>query len=121
MGTKILINPIKTELDYEEALERVDDIFDAKINTPEGDELDILVTLIQKYEESNYAILPTDPIEVIRFRKEQMGLTQADLGKVIGSNRISEILNKKRKISLSIMKKLHENLKIPLDVFFVNI
>lgn len=68
MGTNILINPIKTELDYEEALERIYVIFDAKLNTPEGDELDILATLVQKYEESNYAILPTDSIEVIRFR-----------------------------------------------------
>ena len=121
MSTKILISPIKTESDYEEALERVDKIFDAEPNTPDFDELDILVTLIEKYEEEHYPISPPDPIEAIKFRMEQMNITQADLGKIIGYNRISEILNKKRKISLNIIKKLHEKLKIPLEVFLLDI
>jgi HTH-type transcriptional regulator/antitoxin HigA len=116
MSNKILISPIKNELDYENTLNRIDEIFDAELNTIEADELDILVTLVEKYEEEKYPILPPDPIEAIKFRMEQMNMTKSDLSKIIGSNRVSEILSRKRKMSMSIVKKIHESLKIPLEV-----
>ncbi|MFN8672912.1 MAG: helix-turn-helix domain-containing protein [Candidatus Sericytochromatia bacterium] len=116
MSTKILISPIKTEEDYENALIRIEEIFDSEINTPEFDELDILTTLVQKYEEKHYPILPPSPVDAIKFKMEEMGITQTELAKIIGANRISEILNNKRKLSLNIIKKLHDKLKIPLEI-----
>ncbi|RYE36424.1 MAG: pantetheine-phosphate adenylyltransferase [Sphingobacteriaceae bacterium] len=94
------IKPIKTELDYENALSRLEVIFDADKDTPEGDELEILSILIEKFEDEHYPIDLPDPIEAIKFRMEQMGYNQVDLAKVVGlKSRASEILNKKRKLS----------------------
>jgi HTH-type transcriptional regulator/antitoxin HigA len=111
------IKPIKTEEDYNEALERLEVIFDAPENSPEGDEVQILGMLIENYENEHFAIGLPDPIEAIKFRMEQMGYTQADLAGIIGlKSRASEILNRKRKLSLEMIRKLHEKMNIPTNV-----
>jgi HTH-type transcriptional regulator/antitoxin HigA len=111
------IKPIKTEQDYNRALERLELIFDAEIGTPEGDELEILGILIDKYEELHFPIDLPDPIEAIKFRMEQLGYKQNDLAKIIGlKSRASEILNRKRKLTLEMIRALHESLNIPTDV-----
>lgn len=111
------IKPIKTKQDYNEALNRIDKIFDAEPNTKLGDELDILVTLVERYEKEHYPIDLPDPIEAIKFRMEQMGYTQNDLASLIGlKSRASEILNKKRKLTLNMIRKLSEALSIPVEV-----
>lgn len=115
------IKPIKTKKDYQAALNRLEVLFDAKKGTPEGDELEILSILIEKYEQDNYAIDYPDPVEAIKFRMEQMGYSQSDLAKVVGlKSRASEILNKKRKLSLEMIRQLHHVLKIPTDVLIQN-
>jgi len=92
-------------------------IFDAKKGTQEGDELEILGILIEQYENDNFRIELPDPIEAIKFRMEQLGYTQNDLAKVVGlKSRASEILNKKRKLSLDMIRQLHDKLNIPTDV-----
>lgn len=111
------IKPIKTENDYNQALERLDKIFDAKIGSPEGDELEVLGILIDQYENEHFPIGLPDPIEAIKFRMEQMGYTQSDLANIVGlKSRASEILNKKRKLSLEMIRQLHDKLNIPTDV-----
>lgn len=111
------VKPIKTEKDYQEALDRLDVIFDAKKDTPEGDELEILSILIEKYENEHFPIDFPDPIEAIKFRMEQLGYNQSELAKIVGlKSRASEILNKKRKLSLDMIRQLHESLRIPTDV-----
>ncbi|WP_316767830.1 type II toxin-antitoxin system HigA family antitoxin [Pedobacter frigiditerrae] len=111
------IKPIKNEIDYEQALTRLEVIFDAKKGSPQGDELEILGILIEKYENEHFPIDLPDPIEAIKFRMEQMGYNQTDLAKVVGlKSRASEILNRKRKLSLEMIRQLHESLKIPTDV-----
>jgi HTH-type transcriptional regulator/antitoxin HigA len=111
------IKPIKTEKDYFTALERLEVIFDAKLNTSDGDELEILSILIEQYENEHFPINLPDPIEAIKFRLEQMGYNQNDLAKIIGlKSRASEILNKKRKLSLEMIRLLHSSLNIPTDV-----
>lgn len=111
------IHPIKTEKDYENALERLEQIFDAKPGTKEGDELEILSILIEKYEDEHFPIDLPDPIEAIKFRMEQLGLKQTDLAEVIGfKSRVSEVLNKKRKLSLEMIRNLSEHLSIPTNV-----
>jgi HTH-type transcriptional regulator/antitoxin HigA len=108
------IHPIKTEKDYDLALERVNALFDAKPNTIEGDELDILVTLIEKYEQIHYPIPEPDPIEAIKFMMEQKGLTDADLGVILNSrSRVTEIFKRKRTLSIKQIRLLTENLHIP--------
>lgn len=111
------IHPIKTDKDLENALERLEQIFDAKQGTKEGDELEILSILIEKYEDEHYPIDLPDPIEAIKFRMEQLGMKQNDLTEVIGfKSRVSEILNKKRKLTLDMIRKLNEYLSIPTNV-----
>lgn len=115
------LKPIKTEKDYNQALERLDQIFDAKKGSEEGDELDILGILIEKYEDENFPIDLPDPIEAIQFRMEQLNYNQTDLGKLLGQkSRASEILNRKRKLSLEMIRKLSENLNIPSEVLIQN-
>ncbi len=110
------IKPIKTEKDYEKALKRLDVIFDARPGSKEGDEAEILSILIEKYENEHYPIVAPDPIEAIKFRMEQMGYKQKDLAEIIGyKGRVSEILNRKRKLSLEMIRKLHEKMNIPLE------
>ncbi len=111
------IKPIKTEKDYEKALERLEMIFDAKQGTKEGDELEILSMLIEKYEDEHFPVDMPDPIEAIKFRMEQLGLKQKDLIEVVGfKSRVSEILNKKRKLTLDMIRKLSDFLNIPVNV-----
>lgn len=111
------IKPIKSEQDYQEALVRLEVIFDADINTLEGDELEVLGILIENYEDEHFPIGLPDPIEAIKFRMEQMGYNQQDLAKMVGlKSRASEILNRKRKLSLEMIRLLHKGLKIPTEV-----
>ena len=111
------LKPIRIKKDYQQALERLELIFDSKKETKEGDELEILGILIEQYESEHFPIDLPDPIEAIKFRMEQLGYTQTDLAKVVGlKSRASEILNKKRKLSLDMIRQLHEKLNIPTDV-----
>ena len=111
------IKPIKTEKDYNQALERLETIFDAQLGSAEGDELEVLGILIDKYENEHFPIGLPDPIEAIKFRMEQMGYNQNDLANIVGlKSRASEILNRKRKLSLEMIRQLHERLNIPTDV-----
>ena len=110
------IKVIKTEADYEKALKRFEVIFDAAVNTPEGDEAELLSILIGKYEDEHYPIDPPDPIEAIKFRMEQMDMNKQDLAKVIGyKSRVSEIFTRKRKLSLQMIRRLHDKMKIPYE------
>jgi HTH-type transcriptional regulator/antitoxin HigA len=111
------LKPIKTESDYIQALERLEQIFDAKKGTKQGDELEILGILIEKYENESFPIEMPDPIEAIKFRMEQMNYNQNDLADLIGlKSRASEILNRKRKLSLEMIRKLNSEFKIPSEV-----
>lgn len=111
------IKPIKTEKDYNQAMERLEIIFDAKLGSAEGDELEVLGILIDQYENEHFPIGLPDPIEAIKFRMEQMGYNQNDLANIVGlKSRASEILNRKRKLSLEMIRQLHERLNIPTDV-----
>ena len=108
---------LKTKKEYQAALNRLEIIFDAKPGTPQGDELEILGFLIEKYEQEHYPIDFPDPVEAIKFRMEQLGYTQSDLANVIGlKSRASEILNRKRKLTLEMIRDLHSTLRIPTDV-----
>jgi HTH-type transcriptional regulator/antitoxin HigA len=111
------IKAIKTEKDYEKALDRLKSIFQADVDTPEGDEAEVLSILIEKYEDEHYPIDMPDPIEAIKFRMEQMGMKQKDLAEVVGfTSRVSEILNRKRKLTLNMIRKLSTTLQIPTEV-----
>lgn len=111
------IKPIKTTKDYNQALKRLESIFDSKSETPEGDELEVLGILIDEYEKERFPIGLPDPIEAIKFRMEQMGYSQNDLAAIVGlKSRASELLNRKRKLSLEMIRKIHEELNIPTDV-----
>lgn len=111
------IKPIRNEMDYQNALERLEVIFDAKKGTEDGDELEILAILIDNYENENFPIGMPDPISAITFRMEQMGLKQKDLVDMIGfKSRVSEIMNRKRKLTLEMIRKLNANLNIPTEV-----
>jgi HTH-type transcriptional regulator/antitoxin HigA len=111
------IKPIKTEIDYKNALDRLELIFDAKRGTEEGDELEIVSILIDNYESENFPIEMPDPIAAIQFRMEQMGLKQKDLVEMIGfKSRVSEVMNKKRKLTLDMIRKLNTSLNIPTEV-----
>lgn len=112
-----MIKPIKTKKDYQVALNRLDQIFDAKAGTAEGDEAEVLAILIEAYESEHYPIPAADPIEAIKFTMEQLGYTQSDLANVIGlKSRASEILNRKRKLTLEMIRNLHEKWNIPTDI-----
>jgi HTH-type transcriptional regulator/antitoxin HigA len=111
------VKPIKTKKEYQHAMERLEVLFDSRKGTEEGDELEVLSILIEKYEDEQFPIGLPDPIEAIKFRMEQLGYNQVDLAKVVGlKSRASEILNKKRKLSLDMIRQLHDKLHIPTDV-----
>ena len=111
------IKPIKTDKDYQEALKRLEIIFDAKPGSEEGNELELLSILIDKYEKEVYPIEMADPVDAIKFRMEQLGMKQKDLGKIIGLNsRANEILHRKRKLTLEMIRQIHEALHIPTDL-----
>lgn len=112
------IKPIRTEADYREALKIVSPYFDNEpdFGTEEGDFLEIMLLLIEAYEAKHYPIEPPDPIEAIKFRMEQQGLTAKDLVPAIGQlNRVYEVLNKKRKLTLTMIRKLHKQFGFPLE------
>jgi len=110
------IKPIKTERDYRKALEEIEKKWEAKPNTPAGDRLEVLVTLVEAYEQKHHRIEPPDPIEAIKFRMDQLGLKPSDLAKILGCrSRASEILNKKRKLTVEMMRSLRKRLAIPAE------
>ncbi|MBO6723510.1 MAG: helix-turn-helix domain-containing protein [Roseitalea sp.] len=111
------LRPIRSEADYDAALEEVERLWGAKSGTPEGDRLDVLATLIEVYEAKHYLMDPPDPVEAIRFRMEQQGLTRKDLEPMIGPrNRVADILNRKRSLSIDMIRQLHEQLGISAEV-----
>ena len=111
------IKPIRNAADYETALAEVERLWGAKSGTPRGDRLDVLATLIEAYEERQYPMDPPDPIEAIKFRMEQQGLTRKDLEVMIGTRtRIAEVLARKRGLSIAMIRRLHEKLGIPAEV-----
>lgn len=110
------IRPIKTEQDYEAALSTVEELWGAEENTSEGDRLDILITLVDAYEAVHHPIYPPDPVAAIEFHMDQNGLERSDMEKYIGSRaRVSEVLNKRRGLSIEMIRNLHEGLGIPLE------
>ena len=110
------IKPIKNDEDLQAAFKRLETIYQAQEGSVEADEMEILVTLVEAYENKHYPISATDPIDAIKFRMEQQGLTQKDLEPFIGSSgRVSEVLNHKRGLSLPMVKRLHEGLNIPYE------
>jgi HTH-type transcriptional regulator/antitoxin HigA len=111
------IRPIKTEQDYNDSIKRIEGLWGAKKETPQGDELDLLVTLVESYEMKHYPIAPPDPVDAIKFRMEQMDMTKADMVKYLGSqSRVSEVLSRKRKLTLSMVKSLYKGLRIPAEI-----
>jgi len=110
------IKPIKTKKDYEAALKRIEKLWGTKEGTSEGDEFEILFTLVEKYEEDHFPIPPPHPIEAIKFRLEQLGMKESDLNKILGHrSRKHDILNGKRKLSLNMIRKLNKELNIPAE------
>ena len=110
------IRPIRTEADYDHALAEVDRLWGSKQGTPNGDRLDVLLVLIEDYEAKHHPIDPPDPVEAIKFRMEQMNLTRKDLEPLLGSRgRVAEVINRRRPLSLSMIRKLHHGLRIPLE------
>ena len=111
------IRPIKTEQDYNEAIQRIEKLWGAKKNSPDGDELDLLCTIVEAYEIKHFPILPPDPIDAIIFRMEQMNMSKSDMAKYLGSqSRVSEILGRKRQLTLKMVKSLYKGLKIPAEI-----
>jgi len=111
------VKPIRTKRDYKAALKEVERLWSAKAGTPDGDRLDVLATLIDAYEGEHYPMDPPDPVEAIKFRMEQQGLTRRDLEEIIGTRtRIAEVLNRKRGLSIAMIRRLHERLGISADV-----
>ncbi|PYE90384.1 helix-turn-helix domain-containing protein [Phyllobacterium leguminum] len=111
------VKPIRTEADYDEALTEVERLWGAKSGTPEGDLLDVLATLIDAYEAKHYPMDTPDPVEAIKFRMEQQGLTRRDLEPMIGPrNRVADVLNRKRSLSIEMIRNLHDQLGISAEV-----
>lgn len=111
------IKPIKTEADYEAALEEIEQLFQSESGTPESDRLEVLTTLVEAYEEQHYSIPSPDPIEAILYHMESRGLSRRDLEPYIGSRaRVSEILSRKRPLSLQMIRRLHAGIGIPAEV-----
>lgn len=111
-----MLKLIKTEEEYRVALKRLGEVFGAPMGTPEGDECDVLTLLVGAYEDEHYSIEPPDPIDAIKIRMEQMQLRQVDLVDVIGSkSRVSEVLGRKRKLSLEMIRNLSERLNLSIN------
>jgi len=111
------LKPIRNEADYDAALEEVGRLWGARSGTPDGDRLDVLATLIDVYEAKHHPIDPPDPVEAIRFRMEQQGLTRKDLEPMIGPrNRVADVLNRKRGLSIDMIRQLHDGLGISTEV-----
>jgi len=110
------IKPIKTEIDYNNALKRIELLWGAKKDSREGNELDLLCTIVESYEIHQSPITPPDPVDAIKFRMEQMGMTKTDMSMYLGAqSRVSEVLSRKRKLTLKMIKSLYNSLKIPAD------
>lgn len=117
MSSALAIKPIQSEADYKRALRDIDALFDAQPGTPEGDELDVLVTLVEAYEAVHHPIDSPDPIALIEFAMEQRGADRADLEHMIGPRgRVSEVLNRKRPLTIAMIRKLNEEWNLPADV-----
>lgn len=111
------VRPIRTNADYESALVEVKKLWGAKSGTAQGDRLDVLATLIDVYESQHFPMDPPDPVEAIKFRMEQQGLSRKDLELFIGTRtRVAEVLNRKRSLSVAMIRRLHEGLGIPAEV-----
>ena len=111
------VKPIRTAEDHEKALANVERLWGARSGTPEGDRLDVLATLIDAYESERYPMQPPDPVEAIKFRMEQQGLTRKDLEPLIGTRtRVAEVLNRRRGLSIGMIRRLHDHLGISADV-----
>src|SRR5437870_10289975 len=111
------VQPIRTKKDYEAALRDIERLWGAKSGTPEGDRLDVLATLVDAYEAVHFPMDPPDPIEAIRFRMEQRGMTRKDLEPLIGTRtRVAEVLNRKRNLSHGMIRRLHDRLGIPAEI-----
>ena len=111
------IKPIHSERDYHRALTAIEGLMDARPNTPEGDRLDVLATLVEAWEERHHAIKAPDAVEAVKFAMEQRGLTRRDLEPFIGSRaRVAEILNRARALTLPMIRRLHTGLGIPAEV-----
>ena len=116
------LKPIRSERDYDGALAEVEELWGAKSGTPKGDRLDILATLIEAYESEHYPMDPPDPIEAIKFRMEQQGLTRKDLEEILGTRtRVSEVLNRKRGLSINMIRALNEKLGISAEILIRSI
>lgn len=114
------IKPIRTRRDYKAALEEIERLFDAKPGTPDGDRLDVLATLVEVYEQQHYPILPPDPVEAILYFMESRGMGRKDLEPYLGSRaKVSEVLNRKRPLSIEMIRRLHEGLGIPAEVLIL--
>ena len=110
------IKPIRTKADYRAALKEIETLMSARAGTPEGERLDILVTLVEAYEKKHYRFALPDPVEAIKFRMEQMALGPKDLVPMIGQiNRVYEVLNRKRPLTLQMIRRLHRELGIPAE------
>lgn len=110
------IKPIRSDDDLRAAFKQLEQVFQTPVGLPQADEMEVLVTLIEAYEQKHYPIGPADPVEAIKFRMEQQNLTPKDLEPYIGSSgRVSEVLNRKRRLSLQMVKKLHTGLRIPYE------
>lgn len=111
------IKPIRTKADHKRALTEIEQLWGAKSGTADGDRLDVLATLIEAFEKEHYPMDPPDPIEAIRFRMESQGLTRKDLETMIGTRtRVAEVLNRKRSLSIGMIRRLHSELGIPAEV-----
>jgi HTH-type transcriptional regulator/antitoxin HigA len=111
------VRPIRTKRDYEAALREVERLWGAKTGSRDGDRLNVLATLIDAYKADRYRMDPPDPIEAIKFRMEQQGLTRRDLEEIIGTRtRIAEVMNRKRGLSIAMIRRLHERLGVSADV-----
>jgi HTH-type transcriptional regulator/antitoxin HigA len=111
------LKPIRNTADYEAALAEIERLWGAKSGTPKGDRLDILATLIDAYEATRFPFDRPDPIDAIKFRMEQLGLTRRDLEPLIGSRaRVAEVLNRKRSLSIDMIRRLNDRLGIPAEI-----
>ncbi|MFT3751812.1 MAG: hypothetical protein QM800_02685 [Paludibacter sp.] len=111
------IKPIKSETDYNNSIKRIEELWGAVKDSAEGDELDLLCTLVESYEMHHFPISAPDPIVAIQFRMEQMGMTKSDMVKYLGAqSRVSEIFNRKRSLTLKMVKSLYNDLKIPAEI-----
>ena len=119
MKTRIL--PIKNDRDHRKALARAEQLMDAREGTPEADDLEVLSILIERYEDEQWPVDLPDPVEAIKYRMEQLGYGTSDLQRILGHrSRVSEVLNKRRKLSLQMIRSLHARLKIPSDALIAD-